>query len=152
MTKIQELTYVDPQPTNLSPITLVLLDINTGINQLLNGAIIVVKDYADNLNKDLYIRYNSTTKLTEIAYNLYTDNTLDYWQAFDVPINVFTNYNCYNYEVGITDNALPVNTTILYTSHSDNIEDSALITGIYTDSNNNLFYTISRDTGFYQLN
>ena len=90
--------------------------------------------------------------MTEIAYNLSTDNTSDYWQAFDVPINVFTNYNCYNYEVGITDNALPVNTTILYTSHRDNIEDSALITGIYTDSNNNLFYTISRDTGFYQLN
>lgn len=128
---------------------MVKLDANTGITQLLNGAIIVVKDYADNLNKDLYIRYNQTTGLTEIAYNLYSDNTLDYWQAFDVPINVFTNYECYNYVVGITDNVLPVNTAILYVSHTDNTEDSALITGIYTDSDNNLYYTISRDTGYY---
>lgn len=129
---------------------MVKLDANTGITQLLNGAIIVVKDYADNLGKDLYIRYNQTTGLTEIAYNLYSDNTLDYWQAFDVPINVFTNYECYNYVVGITDNALPVDTAILYVSHTDNTEDSALITGIYADSDNNLYYTISRDTGYYK--
>ena len=61
---------INAESSILSPITLVLLDINTGITQLLNGAIIVVKDYADNLNKDLYIRYNSTTNLSIINNSL----------------------------------------------------------------------------------
>lgn len=128
-----------------------VLSLSQGMTILINGGIILAKGYDWAKNDDVYFRINSITNLTEMAYSIDPDNSrFTFWQSYNIPINVFNQVNCYRYTPDLADIKYYIGSTVTYISPETNEEDSAIIMATYTDSNNIVYYQLSREDKLFK--
>jgi len=123
-----------------------IVGLSQGISILTNGGIILAKGYDFAKNDDVYFRINPVTNLTEIAYSIDPVNSrFTFWQAYNIPINVFNQVNCYRYTPDLAETKYYIGNTVTYTSPETNEEDSAIVMDTYTDDDNTVYYKLSRE-------
>ena len=128
-----------------------IVGLSQGISILINGGIILAKGYDWAKNDDVYFRINSVTNLTEIAYSIDPDNSrFTFWQAYNIPINVFNQVNCYRYTPDLGEIKYYIGNTVTYISPETNEEDSAIVLATYTDKDNNIYYQLSRESKLFE--
>lgn len=133
------------------------LTLEESLQALLNGKTILVKGLEQSRNLDVLVRlYNEgVVPVTQISYDVIPADghwREEYWQIFDISINALSTYSCYLYDKD-TISIIPkftVGTSVRYRSKVDGARDSAIVLGIYKDTENNLFYKLSRDHEIYK--
>lgn len=128
-----------------------IVGLSQGISILTNGGIILAKGYDWAKNDDVYFRINPVTNLTEIAYSIDPVNShFTFWQAYNIPINVFNQVNCYRYTPDLAETKYYIGNTVTYISPETNEEDSAIVMDTYTDDDNTVYYKLSREDKLFK--
>lgn len=133
----------------LTPVTQAKLTLSQAFTELLNGTYLVLTGYEESTGADVFTRLNlaMNTPVTEISYK--APNSTSAWLRFPIPVNAFSLYDCYTYDENLYGNVLlHVGDIVRYNSQGVQV---AVVSGVYTDANKVVYYTMQGDTTIYSL-
>lgn len=126
------------------------------VGALFADKVLLIKGLEQSRKADVLVRLNTTgvVPVTQISYDVIPPDGYwrkPYWIVYDLPLNVLSTYPCYIYDPEILDSTPKylIGDTVYYTSKQDSTKDSALVTTIYRDNENQWYYRLSRDQEIY---
>lgn len=120
------------------------------------GKVIIVKGLEQSRDQDVLVRMYTKGKVpvTQISYDKVAPDGFwrdQYWIVYDLPLNVFSTFNCYVFDELIAKKApkYSVGESVWYTSKEDQVRDTAIVLAVFKDEEDNWYYKLSRDSEIY---
>lgn len=135
-----ELTQLDLEPLSFEEVLLRLLD----------GETLVIKEYEKTRGKDVLVRLDKRKyPNTQISYDVDPLGVRQpFWQMYNVSLNALSLHQVVPYD-GIYANVHPLyaNGSVVHYTDEENIV--AIVERVYIDQNNEVFYTLYGELGYY---
>lgn len=129
------------------------LGFKEAIQALLDGKIIVIKQYEVSKKKDVFVKLDQRLyPTTQMTYTM-SDSTIvpTNWLPYAIPVNAFSLYSCYIYNKDWYDKTqLLTNGSIVNYLSPSGVEDVAMVNGVYTDGVY-VYYQLSREDGYFRI-
>lgn len=142
------------EQTELTPLPMNKLSMKEAVDALFAGKVVIVKQLEETRKLDVLVRLdNRIVPVTQISYDVVPitgDFDSVYWVVYDLPLNVFSTYDVYEYseENAKLKVAFDIGTSVWYTS-VDGVLDTAIVKEIFKDIDNKIWYKLSRETELY---